>query len=165
MLHPSTFHCMQSLWLKELCTQNRKPFFFSSHWLLFASRTLDLPVDSTLLAIFILQVKESEHHFASGNSFVIASVAHQGKLELNVSTKSACPVCCQRKRLDSSHGHILLVVYMWQLFSMEGISCLGLHHGGKSPWKRPWCWERLRARGEEGSRGWNGWMASPTQWT
>ena len=32
-------------------------------------------------------------------------------------------------------------------------------------WKRPWCWERLRAWGEEGDRGWNGWMASPTQWT
>ena len=23
-------------------------------------------------------------------------------------------------------------------------------------WKRPRCWERLKARGEEGSRGWNG---------
>ena len=32
-------------------------------------------------------------------------------------------------------------------------------------WKRPWCWERLQA-GEEGdNRDWNGWMASPTQWT
>ena len=31
-------------------------------------------------------------------------------------------------------------------------------------WKRPWWWERLRA-GEGGSRGWDGWMASPTQWT
>ena len=31
--------------------------------------------------------------------------------------------------------------------------------------KRPWCWERLKV-GEEGDdRGWNGWMASPTQWT
>ena len=30
--------------------------------------------------------------------------------------------------------------------------------------KRPWCWERLRAEGEEGERGWDGWMASPTQW-
>ena len=30
--------------------------------------------------------------------------------------------------------------------------------------KRPWCWEKLRA-GEEGdNRGWDGWMASPTQW-
>ena len=34
-----------------------------------------------------------------------------------------------------------------------------------TPWKRPWCWERLKA-GEEGDeRGWNGWMASLTQWT
>ena len=32
-------------------------------------------------------------------------------------------------------------------------------------WKRPWCWERLKA-GEEGyDRGWDGWMASPMQWT
>ena len=32
-------------------------------------------------------------------------------------------------------------------------------------WKRPWCWERLRARGEGSDRVWNGWMASLTQWT
>ena len=28
-----------------------------------------------------------------------------------------------------------------------------------------WCWERLRAGGEEGTRRWDGWMASLTQWT
>ena len=32
-------------------------------------------------------------------------------------------------------------------------------------WKRPWCWGRLKAGGEGDSRGWDGWMASPTQWT
>ena len=31
--------------------------------------------------------------------------------------------------------------------------------------KRPWYWERLRAGGEGDDRGWDGWMASPTQWT
>jgi len=31
--------------------------------------------------------------------------------------------------------------------------------------KRPWCWERLRAGGEGNDRGWDGWMASPTQCT
>ena len=31
--------------------------------------------------------------------------------------------------------------------------------------KRPWCWERLKAGGEKEDRGWDGWMASPTQWT
>ena len=30
--------------------------------------------------------------------------------------------------------------------------------------KRPWCWERLKMGGEEDNRGWDGWMASPTQW-
>ena len=32
-------------------------------------------------------------------------------------------------------------------------------------WKRPWCWERFRAGREGGDRGWDGWIASPTQWT
>ena len=34
---------------------------------------------------------------------------------------------------------------------------------GKVPthWKRPWCWERLRAWGEGGDRGWDGCMVSP----
>ena len=31
--------------------------------------------------------------------------------------------------------------------------------------KRPWCWERLRVGGEGDNRGWDGWMASRTQWT
>ena len=32
-------------------------------------------------------------------------------------------------------------------------------------WKIPWCWERLKVGGEGDNRGWDGWMASPTQWT
>ena len=32
-------------------------------------------------------------------------------------------------------------------------------------WQRPWCWERLKAGGEGDDRGWDGWMASLTQWT
>ena len=32
-------------------------------------------------------------------------------------------------------------------------------------WKRPWCWERLKTEGEGKYRGWDGWMASLTQWT
>ena len=30
----------------------------------------------------------------------------------------------------------------------------------KTHWKRPWCWERLRAGGEGDDSGWDGWMAS-----
>ena len=37
-------------------------------------------------------------------------------------------------------------------------------------WKRPWCFwrhsrETLKAAGEGDDRGWDGWLASPTQWT
>ena len=45
-------------------------------------------------------------------------------------------------------------------FTTEPPGCKKLTH-----WKRTWCWERLKA-GEEGDgRGWDGWMASLTQWT
>ena len=33
-------------------------------------------------------------------------------------------------------------------------------------WKRPWCWEKLKAGGEgDDDRGWDAWMALPTRWT
>ena len=32
-------------------------------------------------------------------------------------------------------------------------------------WKRPWCWESLKAGGEGDNGEWDGWMASPTWWT
>ena len=32
-------------------------------------------------------------------------------------------------------------------------------------WKRPWCWERLKAGGEGDDRGWDCWMASLTRCT
>ena len=55
-------------------------------------------------------------------------------------------------------------------YSLEGLMLkLKLQYFDHLIWrtdsfKRPWCWERLRA-GEKGdNRGWDGWMASPTQW-
>ena len=32
-------------------------------------------------------------------------------------------------------------------------------------WKRPWWWQRLKAKGEGGGKGWDSWIASPTQGT
>jgi len=32
-------------------------------------------------------------------------------------------------------------------------------------WKRAWCWERSKVGEEWDNRGWDGWMASLTQWT
>ena len=45
-------------------------------------------------------------------------------------------------------------------FSTLTTSCEELTH-----WKRLWCWEVLGAGGEVDDRGWDGWMASLTQWT
>ena len=54
-------------------------------------------------------------------------------------------------------------------YSLEGLMLkLKLQYLGhlmRTNWKRPWCWERLKVRGEGDDRGWDGWMASATQWT
>ena len=57
-------------------------------------------------------------------------------------------------------------------YSLERLTLkLKLHYSDHLMWrsrltgKRPWCWERLRAGGEGDDRGWDGWMASQTQWT
>ena len=58
-------------------------------------------------------------------------------------------------------------------YSLEGLTLkLKLQYFGhlmvaKEPThlKRPCCWERLKAGGEGDNRIWDGWMASPIQWT
>ena len=54
-------------------------------------------------------------------------------------------------------------------YSLEGLM-LKLHilvtwYEQPTHYKSPWCWERLRAEGEEGIRGWDGYMPSLMQWT
>ena len=51
-------------------------------------------------------------------------------------------------------------------YSLEGLMLkLKLQYFGHlmeelTHWKIPWCWERLKAGGDRGNRGWDGWMAS-----
>ena len=52
-----------------------------------------------------------------------------------------------------SDGHLISFTLLYILFQW-------LTH-----WKRPWCWERLKAGGEGNDRGWDDWVASSTQWT
>ena len=56
-------------------------------------------------------------------------------------------------------------------YSLEGLmpklklQCFGYLMWRADPLgKKPWCWERLSAEGEGDDRGWDGWMASLTQW-
>ena len=54
-------------------------------------------------------------------------------------------------------------------YSLEGLMLkLKIQYSGTwweelTHWKRPWCWQRLKAGGEGDNRGWDGWMAS-TDW-
>ena len=54
--------------------------------------------------------------------------------------------------------------------SLEGLMLnlklqyFGLLMRRSDSFKKPWCWERLRAGGEGDDRGWDGWMASSTWW-
>ena len=50
--------------------------------------------------------------------------------------------------------------------SLEGLTLiLKPQYSGHLMWSSNSCWERLRVRGEGDDRGWDGWMASLTQWT
>ena len=56
-------------------------------------------------------------------------------------------------------------------YSLEGLMLklkrqyLAFFGEGLTHWKRPWCWEWLKAGGEGDNRGWDGWMASPSRCT
>ena len=41
----------------------------------------------------------------------------------------------------------------------------GPWHKELTLWKKPWCWERLKAGGERDDRRWDDLLASPTRWT
>jgi len=78
-------------------------------------------------------------------------------LESPLDSKEIKPVYFKRKSTLNIHQKDWC--WSWN-FNILITWCEELTH-----WKRPWCWGRLRAGGEEGDRGWDGWMASPTQWT
>ena len=70
---------------------------------------------------------------------------------------------------------LFLCIDHWGRLSYLSLLFFGtLHSNGNSAftwceelthWKRPWCWERLKAGGEGDGRVWDGWRASLTQWT
>ena len=65
---------------------------------------------------------------------------------------------CWHSLVHSPFNH--LQRQLRNIFRPFSEGCLLLSH-----LKRPCCWERLRAGGEGDDRGWDDWMASPTQWT
>ena len=63
-------------------------------------------------------------------------------------------------RTDTEASLVCNMVTDWPWEDKTLLWCEELTH-----WKSLWCWERLKAGGEGDDRGWDGWMASPTQWT
>ena len=85
----------------------------------------------------------------------------------------AFELCCWRRLLrvpwTARRSNQSILKEISPEYSLEGLTwnsntlatwCKELSH-----LKRPWCWERLKARGEGDDRGWDGWMESPVQWT
>ena len=87
---------------------------------------------------------------------------------------AAFELCCWRRLLrvpwTARRANQSILKEMSPGCSLEGLMLkLKLQYFGHLMWRadsfeKTWCWERLRA-GEGDEKGWDGWMASPTQWT
>ena len=78
----------------------------------------------------------------------------------NSGATQGCPLCSIQSIPKEISPGCSLEGLMWSWHS----NTLATWQEELTHLKRPWCWERLRAGGEGDDRGWDGWMASPTQW-
>ena len=123
-------------------------------------------------------IKKQRHYFAnkgpSSQSYGFAS-GHVWMSELNYKESWALENrCfewwCWRRLLRVSCKEIQLSILkeINLEYSLEGLMLkLKLQYFGHLMWrvKRPWCWKRLKVGGEWCDIEWDGWIASPTQWT
>ena len=71
----------------------------------------------------------------------------------------------RRKRYWVWVGNCKSVLYSFKPESHWSFNTLVTWCKEPTHWKRPWCWERLKAKREGGGKGWDGEIASLTQWT
>ena len=129
-------------------------------------------------------IKKQRHHFANkglySQSYVFFSNSHIRMWELDLKEgwelKNWCfqtvvlektlesPLDCKEIQLVNPKGN-----QPWIFFGRPGAewssSTLATWCEEPTHWRRPWGWERLRARGKGGDRRWDGWMVSLTQRT
>ena len=122
-------------------------------------------------------ILKSRHYFAKNGLFSQSygfSSNHVWMWELDYKESWAFELRCWRRLLrvpwTARRSNQSILKEISPEYSLEVLmSKLKLQYFGhlmpRTNWKRPWCWERLKAGGEEDDRGWDGWMASPTQWT
>ena len=122
-------------------------------------------------------MKKQRHYFANkgpssqGYSF---SCSHIWMWELDYKESCFWTVVLEKtleNPLDCKESNQSILKEISPEYSLEGLmlklnsNILATWGKELTHWKRPWCWERLKA-GEEGAdREWDGWMASLTQWT
>ena len=73
------------------------------------------------------------------------------------------PLDCKEIQRVHSKGNAVLNIH-WIFSWSWNSNTLATWCEELTYWKRPWCWERLRAGGEGDDRGWYGWMVSLTWW-
>ena len=74
------------------------------------------------------------------------------------------PLNCKEIKPVSPKGNQPIDDYSLERLMLK-FQYFGHQYEEPTHWKRPWLWERLKAGGEGDDRGWDGWMASLTQWT
>ena len=109
---------------------------------------------STILS-FVVPFSSCLQSFPASGSFPMSQFFASGDQNIGVSASaSVLPINTQGWLEECIRCHLYLfpnTLATW---------CKELTH-----WKRPWCWDRLKVRGEGDNRGWDGWIASPTQGT
>ena len=119
--------------------------------------------DDTITTIKTVDISNTSHKLLPISSSEITnltphtvSLRHHKTLESPLDSKEIQPVHPKGNQLN-----IPWKDWCWSWNSNTLATwCEELTH-----WKRPWCWKRLKAGGEGDERGWDVWMASPTQWT
>ena len=100
---------------------------------------------------------DNKKHLAL-KSWCLRTVVLEKTLESPLGSKEIKPVNPSQSRKSTLNIHWKDWCWSWSSNTLA-TWCEEPTH-----WKWPWFWERLNA-GEEDDRGWDGWMASWTQWT
>ena len=96
--------------------------------------------------------------YVTGNSTQYFVITHMRK-NLNLPESLGL----QRDQTNQSQRKSVLNIH-WKDWCWSSNS-LATWYQELTHWKRPRCWERLKAGGEGDDRGWDGWMTLPTRWT
>ena len=126
------------------------------------SRDITLPTTVHLVKAMIFSVVMYEYE-----SWTIKKAEHR--------RIDAFQLWCWRRRLrvpwTARRSNQSILKEISPEYSLEGLmlklklQCFGHLMQITDPLEKPWYWARLKAGGEGDNRGWDGWMASPSQWT